>query len=538
MGANSHRGPRGKFLELIGVEPSAMTDVSLAGAFLAGLISFLSPCVLPLVPGYISMLSGVGMDQLREGKAASSQLLASAFAFVSGLSIVFIALGASASAVGSLLKEYRSTLTPIAGALVLLFGLHLLGVLAKLSVRLGIAIGVILAGLGVLCLLRRAPLVAEFGAVHFFSLSLIGFLGPYVARWLNRDVHLRSSASQPGVWSAFFLGFAFAFGWSPCLGPIVGAVLSLAAASGTVARGVLLLAVYSAGLAVPFLITALEMTRFLKFYQSFRKYLHWVELFSGGLLVFAGGLVFLNKFAWLTARLTFLNSFTEGLEKPFDRAAHGTMFWPLVGLAFLVVGILAIIRYREVFAVMPRTKTLLVIGTVVLMIAVTIIADRATRSSIAAAPHLDNAVAGTLAPDLKLKDLDGKDVTLADYKGKVIFVNFWATWCDPCRVEIPWLIAMQNKYGPKGFTVLGIAMDEEGKSTVAPFLDKERFDVDGQKLPMNYPILLGTDDAADKFGGILGYPSSFVISRDGKIITKFQGLKSEDELTQAIESQL
>ena len=106
------------------------------------------------------------------------------------------------------------------------------------------------------------------------------------------------------------------------------------------------------------------------------------------------------------------------------------------------------------------------------------------------------------------------------------------------RVEIPWLIAMQNKYGPKGFTVVGIAMDEEGKSVVAPFLDKERFDVDGQKLPMNYPILLGTDDAADKFGGILGYPSSFLISRDGKIVTKFQGLKSEDELTKAIESQL
>jgi len=81
-------------------------------------------------------------------------------------------------------------------------------------------------------------------------------------------------------------------------------------------------------------------------------------------------------------------------------------------------------------------------------------------------------------------------------------------------------------------------MDEEGKSAVAPFLDKERFDVDGQKLPMNYPILLGTDEATDKFGGILGYPSSFLISRDGKIVTKFQGLKSEEELTKAIESQL
>ena len=515
-----------------------MTDVSLVGAFLAGLISFLSPCVLPLVPGYISMLSGVGMDQLREGKAPSSQLLASALAFVSGLSIVFIALGASASAVGELLKEHRSAITPVAGALVLLFGLHLLGVLAKLNVKLGIAIGAVLAALGLFSLVRHQPLFSNFGALQFFSLSIIGFFGPYITRWLNRDVHLRSSTSQPGVWSAFFLGFAFAFGWSPCLGPIVGAVLSLAAASGTVARGVLLLAVYSAGLAVPFLITALEMGRFLKFYQSFRKYLHWVELSSGALLVFIGGLVFLNKLAWLTARLTFLSSLTEGLERPIAGAAHGTLFWILIAVAAVAVAILAYVRYREVFSAMPRAKTLMVIGTVVFLIAVTIVADRATRGNAAGAVHAVGQIAGKAEPDLKLKDMNGNDVALTDFKGKVVFVNFWATWCDPCRVEIPWLIAMQNKYGPQGFTVVGIAMDEDGKSAVAPFLAKERFDVDGQKVPMNYPILLGTDDAADKFGGILGYPSSFVISRDGKIIAKFQGLQSEDDLTKAIESQL
>lgn len=190
-------------------------------------------------------------------------------------------------------------------------------------------------------------------------------------------------------------------------------------------------------------------------------------------------------------------------------------------------------------------KVAIIVLTVVVLIGVTIYADRATRlqgkSNLApnvAGNPATGIKAGTPEPDLKLKSVDGKDIYLADYKGKVVFVNFWATWCDPCRVEIPWLIAMQNKYGPKGFTVVGIAMDEEGKSVVAPFLDKERFDVDGQKLPMNYPILLGTDEAADKFGGILGYPSSFLISRDGKIVNKFQGLKSEEELTKAIESQL
>jgi len=291
-----------------------MTDVSLAGAFLAGLISFLSPCVLPLVPGYISMLSGIGMEQLRQGQAPRSGLFASALAFVFGFSAVFITFGASASAVGGFLGQHRTTLAPIAGALILLFGLHLLGVLIKLTVRVGIILGIILAILGVIALLHGGPLFAGLGAVHFFSLSVIGFFGPALTRWLNRDVHLRSGGNKPGIMSGFLLGFAFAFGWTPCIGPILTAVLALAAASDTIARGVLLLAVYSAGLAVPFLLTALGIGQFMKFYQGFRKYLHAVELFSGALLLFVGVLVFFNRLTWLVTQLSFLNSFVLWLE--------------------------------------------------------------------------------------------------------------------------------------------------------------------------------------------------------------------------------
>src|SRR5713101_3780813 len=203
-----------------------MTDVSLAGAFLAGLVSFLSPCVLPLVPGYISMLSGIGMEQLRKGDVPTSGLFSSALAFVAGFSVVFISFGASASAVGSFLRQNRALLAPVAGALILLFGLHLIGALIKLNLRAGIIGGVILVALGVAAFLRHAPLFAGLGASHFFSLSLIGFFGPSMARWLNRDVHLRSNATQPGIWSGFLLGFAFAFGWTPCIGPILATVLA------------------------------------------------------------------------------------------------------------------------------------------------------------------------------------------------------------------------------------------------------------------------------------------------------------------------
>jgi cytochrome c-type biogenesis protein len=285
-------------------------DVSLAGAFLAGLVSFLSPCVLPLVPGYISMLSGIGMEQLRKGETPRSGLFASSLAFVAGFSVVFISFGASASAVGTFLRQNRGVLAPIAGALIVLFGLHLVGLLVKLTMRIGLVIGGVLVLLGVISLLRHAPLVLDLGAEHFFSLSLIGFFGPSLARWLNRDVHLRSSVTQPGLWSGFFLGFAFAFGWTPCIGPILAAVLTLAATSDTILRGVLLLAVYSAGLAIPFLLTTLGVAQFMRFYQSFRKYLHAVEVFSGALLLFVGGLVFINKLTWLSGKLTFLNRFS------------------------------------------------------------------------------------------------------------------------------------------------------------------------------------------------------------------------------------
>src|SRR5438445_7131466 len=290
-------------------------DVSLAAAFLAGLVSFLSPCVLPLVPGYISMLSGIGMEQLRQGQQPKGSLFWSALSFVLGFSVVFISFGASASAVGSFLQENRYTLAPIAGALIILFGLHLMGALAKLNLRSGIILGAVLVALGVAALIHKGPLFAGLGAVHFFSLSIIGFFGPALAKFLNRDVHLRSSATQPGIWSGFLLGFAFAFGWTPCIGPILATVLALAAASDTIARGVLLLAIYSAGLAIPFLLAALGIGWFLRFYQRFRRYLHAVEVSSGALLLAVGSLVFVNRLTWLSGKLGFLNDVVLWLEK-------------------------------------------------------------------------------------------------------------------------------------------------------------------------------------------------------------------------------
>lgn len=187
-------------------------------------------------------------------------------------------------------------------------------------------------------------------------------------------------------------------------------------------------------------------------------------------------------------------------------------------------------------------KVLLIIGTVAVLIGLTIYADRATRVKAKISDGHDVAkadpVASTTAPEVTFKDLDGKDVPLSQYKGKVVLVNFWATWCEPCQVEIPWLIEMQQKYSSKGFTILGVDVDDEGNNVVSAYTAKERFNVNGEKLAMNYPILRGNDAVADKFGGLLGFPTSFLISRDGKIVKKVQGLVDYDEIKNAIEGQL
>src|ERR1700740_1377000 len=168
-------------------------------------------------------------------------------------------------------------------------------------------------------------------------------------------------------------------------------------------------------------------------------------------------------------------------------------------------------------------KVLLIITTVIVLIAATYYADQATRVKTKVPGTTvvgSNTSSASLAPDVTFKDLDGKAVPLSEYKGKVVLVNFWATWCEPCQIEIPWLIEMQQKYSSKGFIILGVDVDDEDSKVVSAFLAKERFQVDSEKLPINYPVLRGDDAVADKFGGLLGYPTTFLISRDGKIVKR------------------
>jgi cytochrome c-type biogenesis protein len=238
-----------------------MTSLPLPiAAFLAGLVSFLSPCVLPLVPGYVSLISGAGVEQL---KTHESQLLRkvmlNSIAFILGFSVVFITLGAVATEVSQMLSRYRSTLAQIAGVVIILFGLHLTGV--------------------------------------------------FKIKALYTDARLHSVKGGSTAWGAFVIGFAFAFGWTPCVGPVLTVILTFAAAQDSITKGVMLLAIYSMGLAVPFLLTALGVERFLKFYSRFRAHMHAIEVASGALLVGLGVLLVLGRFTIISNYLSFLNRF-------------------------------------------------------------------------------------------------------------------------------------------------------------------------------------------------------------------------------------
>jgi|HubBroStandDraft_6_1064221.scaffolds.fasta_scaffold177961_2 thiol-disulfide isomerase/thioredoxin len=194
----------------------------------------------------------------------------------------------------------------------------------------------------------------------------------------------------------------------------------------------------------------------------------------------------------------------------------------------------------------PSSGSFMKTATIVIAILAVIVigahfADKATRLPKTAAASLTKTESKDESkpePELTLKDLDGKDVSLESLKGKVVLVNFWATWCEPCKIEIPELIELQQEYGPKGFTVLGIAMDDEGRSAVAPFVQKEKFDTDAGKSKMNYPIVIGNDAAGDKFGGLLGYPTSILLSRDGKQVKHITGLITRDDIVKSIQAQL
>ena len=225
-----------------------MDQISILAAFLAGILSFLSPCVLPLIPGYISFLSGMSLEDLKGGTHRKEALVKASITsifFVLGFSVVFIALGASATFIGKLFTDYIQVLTKVAGVIIVLLGLYLTGIL-----KIG---------------------------------------------WLNYQKSIKVKNFTPGIFAAFVIGLAFGFGWTPCVGPILAGILAIAATQETVLRGMILLGVYSLGLGIPFILTGFFVGLFMRILERFKKFVRWIEIIAGIFLIIVGVLIFTNN---------------------------------------------------------------------------------------------------------------------------------------------------------------------------------------------------------------------------------------------------
>ena len=381
-------------------------------AFVGGLLSFLSPCVLPLVPGYISLMSGVSIDHMKTQGVAGSRraVIANSLAFNAGLSVIFLLLGTTAGLVGAALFT-NIWVRIIAGLVIIVFGLHLIGLLK--------------------------------------------------IKYLYKDTRHFKNEEPAGIWGSLTLGIAFAAGWTPCIGPILGGIIGLAATSGGWKGGLILSAFYSAGLAVPFLITGLGINQFLSFYTKFRRHLHKVEVVSGIILILIGILVMSNRVTMLSS--SWLASILPNLEGKLHLRG-GNPQPPAPGNGVFV-----------------------------------------------------------LAPEVQFTKLDGNPLRIKDLRGRVVLLNFWATWCIPCRNEIPSLSAMQKDLEPRGLTIIGVSYDDTA-DLVKDFQ---------KQIPQTYEIVLGGRDV----GSVLPaspLPTSYIIDRQGRIRQKLIGERSREDFEASI----
>ncbi len=387
-------------------------DVGLLTALFAGALSFFSPCVLPIVPGYLSFITGFSFDELTQDRRQKVVWIAfwNSVAFVIGFSLVFIALGATATTIGGFLRSHLRLLGQIAGVIIILLGIHLTG-------------------------------------LYRFSFLLY-----------DKRVHGQQKAR--GFLGALLAGVFFGFGWTPCVGPILAGILALAAVSDTVFRGVFLLSLYSIGLGIGFILSALFLNQFLAAFKKIRVHLRKVEVASGVLLLFIGVLIFSNRLAFISQKLAFLNP-----EKA------------------------------------------LVVST-------------STHAGGSDGPVVLKQIDFNLGPrDFQTQFLDGSTGRLSDFRGKIVMLNFWATWCAPCRAEIPGLL---NIYHEKRdhFEIVGVAEESE-LNDIHAFV---------KEMKVDYPIAL---DPNGKVGGqykIAFYPTSYLFAPDGTLVREIPGFLPEDVL--------
>ena len=430
------------------------TGISAATVFLQGLLSFFSPCVLPLVPLYLGYLSGgVGAAETERKKMDGLRLFIRVLFFVLGISAAFFILGLGASAAGTFFKDQRMLFARIGGILVILFGLYQLGIFGTSKV---------------------------LGKEH------------------RLPFRLEKMTMSPVT--ALIMGFTFSFAWTPCVGPALAGVLLMAGSAQTSVKGFLLIGVYTIGFILPFLAAGIFTARLLGFFRQHMNVVKYTVKAGGILMILMGVLMFTGKMNDITGYLSTTQesvSQESGSEEEKEEENAGD----------------------DSGAQNDGAES------------------QGSSEDQESAEQDSGDQSKTAAYDFELTDQYGESHRLLDYKGKVIFLNFWGTWCPPCRAEMPDIQKLYEEYAAQGedteVVILGAAapgMGQEGtEEEITQFMRENGY---------TYPVLMDTDWEMFTWYGITSFPTTFMIDRDGNIFGYVPGQMTEEIMRSIIDQTL
>lgn len=452
-------------------------SVSVLTVFLQGLLSFFSPCVLPLIPIYIGYLSGGTGKRGEDGKIhyQRKKVMIHTFCFVVGVSFAFFLLGLGFSAIGTFFRDHQLLFARIGGILVILFGVYQLGV--------------------------------------FGSSRLLG---------KERRLPLKLDLLAMSPLTALVMGFVFSFAWTPCVGPALASVLLMAASASTQAEGMALIGVYTLGFVIPFLAVGLFTTTLLEFFKNHMKVVQYTVKVGGALMVIMGILMITGG---MNAVSGYLSSISPGGNSGGASVTVAETETE-ADTEEMTASETEVLSERGTEAVSePETETDPEDETETALL---------TESETETETETERETEAKIpAVDFTLKDQYGNTHTLSDYKGKTVFLNFWATWCPPCKAEMPDIQKIYETYDQEGedaLVVLGIAAPLMGQETteegIAQFLEENGY---------TYPVVMDTTGEIFNAYGITAFPTTFMIDRDGNVFGYATGQLTEEIMISIIQ---